>query len=84
MTFTNILGQSLHMKVGSGEELKTLSASDWRVSFPVPDTDEQEKLQVYNHIKNLGILPAFLMSALLITAGGRTASNCNICGLCLG
>lgn len=46
MTFTNMIGQDLFVKLNTGDLPKTLCASDWRVSFTYSETGEPNKLQV--------------------------------------
>ncbi|MCO5611230.1 hypothetical protein L7F22_065481 [Adiantum nelumboides] len=46
ITYTNRLGEPLVLIQTPSDEPKTLSPSDWRVNFPLPVTDEPERLQV--------------------------------------
>ncbi|KAI5072395.1 hypothetical protein GOP47_0012501 [Adiantum capillus-veneris] len=45
-TYTNRLGEPLWLSQTPSDEPKTLAPSDWRVNFPLPVTDEPERLQV--------------------------------------
>ncbi|KAJ4777649.1 Pleckstrin (PH) domain-containing protein isoform 2 [Rhynchospora pubera] len=47
MTFINMVGQDMYLKLNDGEEPQTLFASDWKVSFPYCENDGgPDKFQV--------------------------------------
>lgn len=39
MTFINMVGQDVFLKLNDGEQPQTLFASDWKVSFPYSEND---------------------------------------------
>ncbi|BBN04917.1 vacuolar protein sorting-associated protein 13A/C [Marchantia polymorpha subsp. ruderalis] len=44
--FTNRCGQAIYMKQKRADDIKTLHPADWRVSFPFPEAEESELLQI--------------------------------------